>query len=223
MSMHALCFLAGGESRRFGSPKVQMTINAQPVIEYLVDRVGDLFDAVWLSVADANEQPPGVSACDRVIVDTERFAGPLVAMSKVLDEAAKTESLTYITFVAIDMPRVDLILLERNHALVAGEPHKEKPSLIGGMGKWIDGPRCGAVEPLPSVWAIASASVFFRQMLVAGKRSLMALASQPGVATFPLGTAKDRSRYTNINRVEDGAAMSKLDIRVGSCARSSEK
>ena len=79
--MAAVVILAGGKSRRMGRDKLMLTLDGQTLLETAVNRFSDMFDDVYISVAD-EEKYPDISG--RRIVDILPGAGPLSGLHAAL-------------------------------------------------------------------------------------------------------------------------------------------
>jgi|GEM_PF-3070246 len=93
-----LAVLAGGESRRMGSPKTHLQICGRPILEYLLNVIQ------WpgprmLVTAPGRQHPPGCERFDREVCDPTA-AGPLRGILTALENMA-TDHLLVIT---ADMP-----------------------------------------------------------------------------------------------------------------------
>ena len=99
-----LIILAGGESKRMGFPKCELTIQGRDVLAHLHGRLGGLFFETTVVGRDVSSAPSGV----RVVEDQYGERGALVGIHGGL--AASRTDLTFI--VACDMPYVEPKLVE---------------------------------------------------------------------------------------------------------------
>jgi len=79
--MGAAVVLAGGKSRRMGRDKLELALGGQTLLESVVNRFGEEFDDVFLSVADIKKYP-GINA--RRLVDVLPGAGPMSGLHAAL-------------------------------------------------------------------------------------------------------------------------------------------
>lgn len=113
----AAAVLAGGKSRRMGSPKALLPLEGGPLFAFVAGRLSELFAEVF--VAGGGDELAGVAGL-RVIQDRVPGMGPLMGIASAL-EAARFDLL----FVAAcDMPEVDAGLVGRLHG-AAAEPGPE--------------------------------------------------------------------------------------------------
>ena len=73
--------LAGGMSRRMGRDKLSIEINGQTMLESIIGRFSEVFESVYLSVADETKYP-GIKA--RRIKDVLPGAGPASGLHAAL-------------------------------------------------------------------------------------------------------------------------------------------
>lgn len=229
------CVLAGGASRRFGSPKALLRVNGRPIIDHIFDRVARTAAATnrlpwkrWVSVSSALASPPSLSAeptaCesrlsvaafDRVVVDDQLHAGPLEAMTRVL-RAARPEDL--VLFLAVDMPEIDGLVVDRLLNALRHPPSRacrsgaslQGGTAVGVMGRWGCGPRAGRVEPMPSLWRAGPAMRLLGKAKASGVAAPTWLARQTSVRTIPLRDRIDRgviSRFSSRQDLDQIAAV----------------
>jgi molybdopterin-guanine dinucleotide biosynthesis protein A len=192
-----LCILAGGRSSRFGSSKLDVHVDGQPLAVWQANRLGEFGSSParrWLSATPGQRLPLGASGFERWIVDDLAYGGPLLAMAKIM---AATKGEDVIAVVPADMAALTRFDLSR---LLSRLPKRG-----GVMARWDDGPRIGRVEPMPSVWRGGSALI--SRAMACGVRSVYALADLPGVVCVPLKHKVDAGSYMNINRRGDLTAM----------------
>jgi len=102
-----LLVLAGGSSRRMGSPKALLPLGGTTLVEWLVARLAPGFDHVLVAARDAGQLPPGLRS--RLVCDLHAGAGPLAGVEAGL--AASPHDT--VVAVACDMPRVTAALADR--------------------------------------------------------------------------------------------------------------
>ena len=81
MVVDYVVILAGGNSRRMGRDKLDLTIDGRTLLESVVIRFSEVFEEVFISVADETKYPH-IKA--RRIVDIVPGAGPLSGMHAAL-------------------------------------------------------------------------------------------------------------------------------------------
>lgn len=107
-----LIILAGGEAKRMGFPKHQLTIDGRRVIDTLHERLSPLFVETIVVGRGIRNLPPGV----RLVEDLYDVRAALVGI-----HAGLTASTTDVTFVvACDMPYVAPALVEYLLSCAAG-------------------------------------------------------------------------------------------------------
>ena len=74
--------LAGGQSRRMGRDKLELTLNGRTLLESAVNRFSEVFDELYISVADAEKYRDIVA---KRVVDIFRGAGPLSGLHAALE------------------------------------------------------------------------------------------------------------------------------------------
>lgn len=197
-----LCILAGGQSSRFGSSKLRVHINGEPILAWQVRRllgaVGKVIPGkseAWISVApDERILLPGIACFEHRIVDPVRHLGPLSGMQAVL---ARTHPRDIVAFVPADMPLIEPRHLQGYAALLA-----EDADRAAVMGEWTSGPSDGFVEPLPSVWRGWPGKLLVEAAVRAGLGP-RALSDRPGVACAGLNHETHGKAWMSINRRED--------------------
>jgi len=95
--LDTVVILAGGKSRRMGRDKLQLSLDGRTLLESVVNRFSDVFENVYLSVADADKYP---DITVRRIVDIIPGAGPMSG----LHAAFKSLPDDGVFLVAADLP-----------------------------------------------------------------------------------------------------------------------
>jgi molybdopterin-guanine dinucleotide biosynthesis protein A len=104
LELATLIILAGGEAKRLGFPKHQLTIGGRRIIDTLHERLSPHFIETIVVGRDIEDLPLGV----RLVGDLYDVRSPLVGI-----HAGLTASTTDLTFVvACDMPYVEPALVE---------------------------------------------------------------------------------------------------------------
>jgi molybdopterin-guanine dinucleotide biosynthesis protein A len=205
-----LCVLAGGRSSRFGSSKLLIHIDGQPLLAWLAQRLRLVVQAapsrghaprsqLWLSLAPLQTPPPGATHYDRWIIDASAGQGPMSGMLACLSAARPDDVMVFVT---ADAPSIDAHRVSSLVRAIASQPHA-----IAVMGRWMAGPRCGRVEPFPCAFRAGSGLSLLRRAMLAGVTGPVRLSRWSGVATVALGQADSQSAV-NINRREDLAIAS---------------
>lgn len=200
-----LCVLAGGRSSRFGSSKLLIHIDGQPLLAWLEQRLRPVVQAapslghasrsqLWLSLAPLQSPPPGATHFDRWIIDASAGHGPMSGVLACLSAARADDVMVFVT---ADAPAIEA---QRVSSLVRAL--ESQPHAIAVMGRWMAGPRCGRVEPFPCVFRAGCGLPLLRRAMLAGVTGPVRLSRWSGVATVPLGQS-DASSTVNINRRED--------------------
>lgn len=192
-----VCVLAGGECRRFGQSKLNVAIDCMPLLAWQALRLGATSPSpeLWLSVSPAHHPlPPGARSYRRIIVDQDRFAGPLLGMMNVL---AVTRPCDVVAFVPADMP-----LLTADHLQPLRRALSHDASCVGVMAATIEGAD-HRLQPLPSVWRAGTGRQLIRRAIAAGVRGPSRLATWPGVQVVPVTNRLHASAWRSINRPDD--------------------
>lgn len=180
--------LAGGESRRFGSPKALATLHAKPLWQVAVERLGTVCDRVEVSAND-----PRVAGAVRstvgVFADREANAGPLAGVHAASRRAVELGS-EGIMVLAVDTPWVP------KQALV----HlAEQWRLHGRACVAAAGPPWG-FEPLTAVYPVSALDTL-NGALRGGLRQAGAFAESLSPVVVDTGVAP--ARFRSVNRPED--------------------
>lgn len=181
--------LAGGASRRMGSPKAALPYGAGTLAEHQTRRLSELFSPVWLVVRDAPAFPFGPAL---VLLDRQGEQSALSGVMRALEEA---EDRVFV--LAVDLPLLPISLAR---ALAARSLRSEAPAVLPEVA--------GALEPLAGVWRRSALAAAERRAGM-GERSLRGLAEEIGAEGFPEESwrALDPSgnAFTNLNTVQDWA------------------
>ena len=186
-----LAILAGGEGSRMGKPKSLLTMGGRPILDYLVDRF------TWpgptlLVTAPGNEHPPGHERFAREVTDPVAGEGPLRGLLTAL-EACDTPMVVVTT---VDMP---LVSVAHIHFLM--NSLEAIPDCFGVMSRReINGE--AQVEPFPSVYR-AQARDAVAKNLIAGRRSVHALARQEGFSLLDAPPDWPSDTWLNLNHPQD--------------------
>ncbi len=186
--------LAGGQSRRMGRDKLQLTLGGERMLDRALRRFGAVFPRVLVSVAGPEKFP---ELGDRRVFDAYPGAGPMAGLHAGLLAAGEDVFLT-----GADMP---FSSPEKALELAALCGDADACVLTDGSGRW---------EPLfgyyrPSVLPRAE------ELLSSGKRSMGALLASVNlreVSLAELGEGPDSLLTRNVNVPED---YEKLRLELG--------
>jgi molybdenum cofactor guanylyltransferase len=129
-----LLLLAGGDSRRMGSPKALLPVGGTTLVEWLAARLAPGFAHLLVAARDPAQLPPGLRP--HVVRDLHRGAGPLAGVEAGL---AATPHDTVVA-VACDMPAVTAELARRLVGEAAGDGVDAAVPRVGGRPE----PACAA-------------------------------------------------------------------------------
>jgi molybdopterin-guanine dinucleotide biosynthesis protein A len=186
--------LAGGQSRRMGRDKLQLTLAGETLLDRALRRWGEAFPRVLVSVAGPERFP---ELGDRRVFDAFPGAGPLAGLHAGLLRAGEDVFLT-----GADMPFASP---EKALALASLCGEADACCLTDDAGRW---------EPLfafyrPAVLPKAEA------LLSSGRRSMGALLASVRlreVRPAELGEGPDSLLTRNVNNPED---YEKLRLELG--------
>ena len=198
--------LAGGESRRFGSPKAHARLHGRPLWRLAADRLRAVCPRVvvvaddsrtFLGRADAGagngvretgadlETGPNVE----VVEDRSPGMGPLGGVDAALALAANA-GLDGVLVLAVDMPWVPEEALRRLGEAFGGEPDGQvRPCAARSSAPW-------GFEPLCAVYPVGALAVL-EEALVAGVREAGAFARSLGVVPVECGAPTETFRSVN--------------------------
>jgi molybdopterin-guanine dinucleotide biosynthesis protein A len=153
--------LAGGRSRRFGSPKLEAPLDGRPMLEHVLRVAAEVCPqtlVVRSSADPALALPPELSQGVELVVDEHAYEGPLAAAVGAAAHARGDRLL----LLAGDMPWVVAGVLRQLLEFPSG---REGACLLDG----------GARRPLPLALGRAALLGHGTALLDAGERSLQAL------------------------------------------------
>ncbi|MDE2804532.1 MAG: molybdopterin-guanine dinucleotide biosynthesis protein B [Gemmatimonadota bacterium] len=180
--------LAGGESRRFGSPKALATLHAKPLWRVAVERLSAVCDRVEVSAND-----PLVAGAVRstvgVFADRKANAGPLGGMHAAWRRAVELGS-EGVMVLAVDTPWVPKETLVRL---------AEQWRLHGRACTAAAGPPWG-FEPLTAVYPVSSLETL-EDALRRGRHKAGAFAESLSPVVVDTGAAP--ARFRSVNRPAD--------------------
>jgi molybdopterin-guanine dinucleotide biosynthesis protein A len=163
--------LAGGRSRRFGSDKLAVEIDGAPLLHH-VTRNATRECAEVLVVGPPGglsvTMPEDLASVPRVVLDSQAFAGPLVA----LVAAATSASHDRLLLLGGDMPDVAPRIM---HRILAWEPHHDGACLMSD----------GWAQPFPMGLDRRVAIAQGTRLVDAGERSLRSLIATLSLERLP--------------------------------------
>jgi molybdenum cofactor guanylyltransferase len=153
--------LAGGRSARFGSPKLEASLEGRPLITHAVELARRLSDDVVIAIPAAGAAPLLPEAV-RVVRDPQPFGGPLAGLASALGAIDRSIAIV----LGGDMPRLPVELVQPMLITLGQEDEADAVVLE----------RDGVPQPLPLVVRTVAA----REAAIAildgtGERSLRAL------------------------------------------------
>lgn len=180
--------LAGGESRRFGSPKALATLHAKPLWRVAVERLGAVCDRVEVSANDP-QVAGAVRSTAAVFADREANAGPLGGFHAASRRAAELDC-EGVMVLAVDTPWVPEEALVR----LAEEWRSHGRACVAAAG-----PPWG-FEPLTAVYPVSSLDTL-NGALRDGLRRAGVFAESLSPVVVDTGVAS--ARFRSVNRPED--------------------
>jgi len=180
--------LAGGESRRFGSPKALATLHAKPLWRVAVERLGAVCDRVEVSANDPRVAG-AVRSTAAVFADREANAGPLGGFHAASRRAAELDC-EGVMVLAVDTPWVPEEALVR----LAEQWRSHGRACVAAAG-----PPWG-FEPLTAVYPVSSLDTL-NGALRSGLRQAGAFAESLNPVVVDTGVAS--ARFRSVNRPED--------------------
>lgn len=177
--------LAGGESRRMGTPKAWLEFGGRPLLVHLVERLRPRFPEVVVVAAPGQELPP-VPA--RIVYDEQPGEGPVAGLVVGLREVGRPLAFACSCDVPFLHPGLPDLL-----ASLAGDSEVVVP-------EWE-----GRLHPLQAVYR-TSVQPLLEEQLAAGRRRLMDLFDR--VRTRAVGEAElralDPEGYSFLNMNDPG-------------------
>jgi molybdenum cofactor guanylyltransferase len=178
--------LAGGESRRMGSPKALIDWRGEPLLAHVCRVVGEVADPVIAVAAQDQELPPLAGVL--VARDRSRGQGPLEALAAGL--AAVPEGIPAALVCPVDVPLLEPATL-RALAVALGPDDQAVATADGGR-----------VRPLPGVYRTALAGAAER-LLAGGERRLGAVLAEGWTRILALSELPDPGSLKNVNTPEE--------------------
>ena len=179
-----LLLLAGGGSRRMGTPKALLPYRGTTLLEWLAARLGPAFPELLVSVAEPAQAPPSLRGA--VVADLHPGAGPLAGLEVGLARASQPA----VFALACDMPAVTPALAA--HLVSALPGHDAAVPVLDGRPE----PVCAAYgrSALPAVAAAVAAGRLRAADLLDRLDVRLVEAKELGAAGF------GRDQLVNLNR-----------------------
>ncbi len=170
--------LMGGQSRRMGQDKAWMPWHGEPLWQRQVRLLATLCAPVWRAVRHGARPEPNI------IVDASPFPGPAPALVQALTSMPGT----WLLVLAVDLPQVDLALLQ---ALVAART-PDGVTMAASLAR---------IQPLCSIWHRSAAERLPNpeQTVNASIQSLLTRVPQ---STYHLPAERSHLLH-NVNAPED--------------------
>ena len=170
--------LAGGDSRRMGTPKALVEIDGRS----LASRVADVVRAAGAEpvVLVGGEPTWGDPIGCEVVADDRPGEGPLAATATAVTWAAR-QGADLVVVAACDQVGLDPATIE---SLLATLRSASPSDAVGALAVTAD----GVVQPFPSVWRVSAGPVI-DALAAAGERRASRLASL-GVVTVPVAAER---------------------------------
>lgn len=192
----SVIILAGGDSRRFGSPKALARWRGRRLIDHVVERLRPIGGTIILVTNPLPEEPiwPG----DKVVHDDRSMpAGPLRGIVRGLTECSDD----WAWVVACDTP---LVMIELLQAL----RREARPGDVAVTPIWE-----GRRQPLVACWERAAAPAL-AELLAAGEHSPGAALERLGCRPYPDERCRridpDGRSFFNLNTPEDLVELDRL-------------
>lgn len=186
--------LAGGQSRRMGRDKLQLTVSGEKLLDRAIRRYGEVFPRVLVSVAGPERYP---ELGGRRVFDAFPGAGPLAGLHAGLLAAGGDVFLTGADM-PFSSPEKALLL-----ASLCGDA--EACVLTDGEGRW---------EPLFGFYRV-SLLPKAEALLRGGRRSMSALLAAASLREVTLAELGERADSPLLRNVNDPADYEKLRLELG--------
>lgn len=197
-----LVILAGGESSRMGTPKVNLQIHGEPILRRILNRTNWPGETM-LVLGPGMEKPDGSERFTHVVRDPVSGVGPQRGILTALQHA-KTAN---IVVLPIDMPALCRLQLEWIAAKL-----EEDPDLLGLMPTRQAADGKELIEPFPSAFRKRSIASIEKQ-LAEGRRAVHSLAALPGFRSIAAPADWLEEIWTNLNTPEQRKAWERsLDL-----------
>jgi molybdopterin-guanine dinucleotide biosynthesis protein A len=171
-----------------GSPKSELRINNQPILEFLLTR-WKWTDPTLLVTAPGRQHPAGWQAFDREVVDEIPRQGPLRGIVTALENSLHAPALIVAT---CDMPLITRAMLD--HLAATLESNEDALAVMTKHD--------GQIEPFPIIMR-SSMLDLLRQRLRSTDHSIHSLTAIDGVLVIEAPPTWDARTWTNLNSPED--------------------
>lgn len=179
--------LAGGASRRMGSPKAALPYGATTLLAHQTTRLSELFEDVIVVAKGPIDCDVGPA---RLVTDRSKEFAAIHGLSRALEEAPDR-----MFILAVDLPALSTGVIA---AIAGAGAHTPACALVPEAD--------GRLQPLAAVWRRVALPAIERR-IASGKLSLVDLAREEGAEIFP--EARWRSldpsgnSFANLNTLEE--------------------
>lgn len=193
-----LAVLAGGEGRRMGMAKGEISFAGRPILDRLLSRL-NWPGPTLLVTAPGREHPPGWRRFTAETADPVRGEGPLRGILTALDHAPTNE----VVVLPVDMPNVTrepiawIASRLRDHSAAAG-------LMVARLGR-----DTSRLEPLPAAFRADIARDLIRARVRDREFALHGLAQSEQFVVVPAPPEWPKDFWTNLNTQSDLAAYQK--------------
>jgi molybdopterin-guanine dinucleotide biosynthesis protein A len=183
-----LAILAGGEGRRMGRPKGDLTLDGHPILERLLNSLA------WpgptlLVTAPGREHPPGWRLFTKEATDPVPGEGPLRGILTALENSPTHE----IIILPVDMPNITpaplawLAARLREHPIAAAVMVEQPERTLG------------RIQPLPAAFRVSTAEALIRTRLADKQLALHRLTESPHIVVVPAPPDWPADLWVNLN------------------------
>jgi molybdopterin-guanine dinucleotide biosynthesis protein A len=183
-----LAVLAGGEGRRMGQPKGNLTLEGRPILDRLLDRL-NWPGPTLLVTAPGRQHPPGWQRFTQEATDPVSGQGPLRGILTALEHATTSE----VVVLPIDMPNVT----PESLAWLAARL-RDNPTAAAVMVQHSE-----RIEPLPAAFRASTAQALIRAQLEARQLALHHLTTSSEIVVLPAPMDWTGDFWTNLNTPSD--------------------
>lgn len=185
--------LAGGKSRRMGTPKPFLELHGKRMIDIVLDSLREVFDEIIIAVDDKNRF---VGFRDVTIVeDVVRECGPLGGIHAGLEAISHERAF----FMACDMPCLHNDVI---HQLLMQSKEKQCDALIPQIGE--------TIEPLCAVYRKGLKDSLYSFIKKSGNHSVMCFLDTINVCYWKMDvTSFDNRTFRNLNTPHDLCSFTK--------------
>lgn len=201
----ATVVLAGGHSRRFGDEeKALATLHGKPLLQHVVEAVGDVAETVIVSCRESQQEPFEValeplsqSVQVKYVHDPVPDQGPLAGLAAALDQ---TET-SFTAVVACDMPAVDPAFLSYLFDRASGSD--------GAVPTLPD----GRIQPTQAVYRTTAMQTAATASLDGGERSLQKAIERLAIEVLSPDTVEAETYWLSLRNVNTPAELAELEAQ----------